>query len=103
MLVEIRRYQIRPGRLDEFVAFFETEVRPAMEASGMRILGMFTAVTEPDVFVYLRGFVDEAERDRQYRDFYESETWLDGMRDRALEMEIDYRVTLVRSAPGSAI
>jgi hypothetical protein len=103
MLVEIRRYRIEPGRLDEFVRFFTDEVHPAMEAAGMRILGTFTAVSEPDVFVYLRAFADEEERDRQYGAFYEGETWLGGMRERALDLEQDYEVLLVRSTPQSGI
>lgn len=103
MLVEIRRYTITPGRRDEFVEWFEGEVLPAMEAAGMRILGVFVGVDDPQAFWYLRAFASEEERERQTAAFYQSEAWLGGMRDRALEMEEDYRVELVRSTPRSPI
>ncbi len=103
MLIEIRRYTLVPGRRDEFVEWFESEVVPAMTAVGMRILGSFVSVDDPDVFVYVRGFVDEAERDLLTEAFYESDAWEGGMRAKALELEVDYEVELVTSTPGSAI
>ncbi|MGA7273111.1 MAG: NIPSNAP family protein [Acidimicrobiia bacterium] len=103
MLIEIRRYTLVPGRRDEFVGWFESEVVPAMARTGMRILGSFESLDDPDVFVYLRGFVDEAERSRLTEAFYESDAWRGGMRARAMELEVDYEVELVTSTPGSAI
>ena len=41
MLLEIRRYTIVSGKRDEFVAWFESDVLPVMEAAGMRIVGQF--------------------------------------------------------------
>lgn len=103
MLLEIRRYSIQPGRRDEFVAWFESTVLPAMEAKGMRILGQFVSTEDPDAFIYLRSFSDQEERDRQYRAFYESSEWLDGMREQALAMETGYRVEVVRPTSASKL
>ena len=103
MLVEIRKYEIEPGRRDEFVDWFETNVLPAMEHAGMEILGVFVDVEDPDVFFYLKGFESEAERDRINAAFYDGDPWLNTMRDRALEMETGYEVALVRSTDGSPI
>jgi hypothetical protein len=103
VLVEIRRYTLKPGRSEEFLSWFDEEVRPAMEEAGMRILGMFSAVEDPDVFIYLRGFGSAAERDRLTDAFYQSPVWTERMRARALDMELDYQVELVRSTPGSPI
>lgn len=62
MLVEIRRYTIKPGMREEFVDWFERKVVPKMEEAGMRILGVFVGVDDPQGFFYLRGFSSEEER-----------------------------------------
>jgi hypothetical protein len=98
VLVEIRRYVIVPGRRAEFAAWFEDTIRPAMEQTGMRILGTYLSRDDPDVFFYLRAFTDDAERDRQYRSFYESDPWLSEWRDRAMALEVEARVELVTPA-----
>lgn len=97
MLVEIRRYIVKPGRRDEFVRFFQGEVRPAMEAAGMRILGVYVGVEDSRSFFYLRGFHTSEERDRQLSSFYQGAVWLENLRERALAMEESFRVELVSS------
>lgn len=103
MLLEIRTYTLRPGKRPEFVAWFEEVVAPAMAASGMTVLGSFESVEDENVFVYLRRFVDEDERDRLTAAFYSSEVWLSGMKERALALESEYEVRLVRSTPRSTM
>lgn len=103
MLLEIRTYWLRPGRRSEFVAWFEDEVAPAMEAAGMTIVGSFESLDEDDVFVYLRRFRDEAERDRLTTRFYSGEAWLSGMKETAAALERDHEVRLVRSTARSAM
>lgn len=103
MLVEIRRYQIHEGRLDEFVRWFEAEALPAMTDAGVRIVGTFVDTEHPDVFVYLKAFESAEERERLNSEFYGSDLWLDTLRDRALEMEESYEVSVVESTPGSPL
>jgi hypothetical protein len=103
MLVEVRRYRLHPGRRDEFVDWFESTVVPEMERHGMRILGSFVDVEDPDVFVYLRGYRDDDERSRQIEAFYQSPRWLSEMKPHALELESGFEVALVRSTRGSHI
>jgi hypothetical protein len=103
MLLEIRTYTLHPGKRPEFVAWFEEEVAPAMEAAGMTILGSFESVEDDDVFVYLRQFAEEEERNRLTAAFYASEAWLSGMKEKALALESDYEVRLVQSTPRSAM
>ncbi len=85
MLIELRIYTAKPGRLNDFVQWFHSRSIPAMEAAGMRILD---ERPEPigDRFVWLRSFTDEKERRRQYDDFFLGEMWLGGLRDEAYEM-----------------
>ncbi len=102
MLVEIRRYQIKPGLRDTFVEWFEAEVVPEMQASGMRILGVFTTVEDPDGFVYLRAFTDADERLAQCESFYGGPAW-ESLKEPALAMEESYDVVLVESTMSSLI
>ncbi len=101
MLLEIRTYTLHPGRRDEFVEFFETEVIPAMQAVGMTIVGPFVSDDDPDLFVYLRPFVDDAQRTALSKAFYESDVWLGGMKERALALEQGYEVVVVTSTAGA--
>lgn len=103
MLLEIRTYKLQPGKGPEFVAWFENEVAPAMEAAGMPVLGSFVSTEDEDLFVYLRRFEDEEERDRLTAAFYSSDAWLSGMKAKALALEQSYEVTLLRSTPQSAM
>ena len=103
MLLEIRTYTLHPGKRPEFVDWFEDQVVPAMEASGMTIVGTFESIEDENVFVYMRSFADEKERDRLTSTFYESEAWLSDMKDRALALESEFEVRLVRSTERSAM
>ncbi len=101
MLLEIRKYTIKPGRRDEFVEFFDSEVLPAMQAHGLDVVGQFVSVDDEDTFWYLRRFADEADRQRKTAAFYESPVWLQVLRERALTLEAGYEVDTVVPAAGS--
>lgn len=103
MILEIRRYEIEPGRRDEFVAFFDEEVLPEMRKVGMQIIGQFVSVEDPNVFFYLRAFEDEAQRESQTAAFYDSPAWTGDLRDKALDMETGYHVDVVEPTAASAI
>lgn len=99
MLLEIRRYTIVPGRRDEFVAWFEEEALPVMEAAGMRIVGHFVDADDPDAFYYLRAFESVEQRDRQYAAVYETDVWERELKPYALALETSVRVETV--VPGA--
>ena len=102
-VVELRRYRLHPGRRDDLVALFERELVEPQEAVGMRPIGQFTDVDEPDQFVWLRGLADMETRDRGLRAFYGGPAWGEH-RDAANATMIDSDdVLLLRPAwPGSA-
>lgn len=103
MLLEIRTYRLHPGVRDRFVAWFMAEARPAMEEAGLPVIGPFVDDEDPDVFVYLRTFVDHADRDRRCEAFYASPVWLETLREPALSMEESYEVRLVEAVPGGTV
>ena len=103
MLLEIRRYTIVSGKRDEFVAWFESDVLPVMEAAGMRIVGQFVSDDDPDAFFYLRSFADSDERDRQCAAVYGSDLWKTTLAPYALALETDARIEVVTPTAGSTL
>ncbi|GLZ09458.1 NIPSNAP family containing protein [Actinomadura sp. NBRC 104412] len=75
-IVELRQYTLHPGRRDELIELFDRKFVETQEATGMRILGQFRDLDDPDRFVWMRGFRDMESRGRALTEFYvESETW----------------------------
>lgn len=100
MIVEVRSYRIRPGRRDEFIAFFESRAAPALRAHGMRVLGPMLDVENPNKFVFLRGFPSLEERDRLKEAFYEGPLWKNELEQIAMPMIESYDVILCETSPG---
>ena len=76
MIVEVRKYTIKPGLRAKFIEFFESRAMPARRDEGMAILGPMLDLENPDVFVWLRGFPSLEARDRMKTTFYEGDLWL---------------------------
>jgi hypothetical protein len=100
MIVEVRKYTIKSGLRANFIEFFETRSVPAMQESGMEIIGPLLDVENPDVFVFLRGFPSLEERDRMKKDFYEGKLWLNDLEAIAMPMLEHYDVILTETSSG---
>jgi hypothetical protein len=74
-VVELRQYTLKPGRRNELIALFERRFLEGQEQYGMQILGQFRRRTDPDQFVWLRGFADMEARRRALQDFYCGPVW----------------------------
>ena len=72
---ELRQYCVRPGKMAEWVKIMEEEIIPFQVSKGMVICGSFRGETDESVYVWLRRFNSEAEREAQYKAVYESEHW----------------------------
>jgi hypothetical protein len=72
---ELRQYTVRPGKMAEFIACMENEVFPFQISKGAVITGSFRGETDDTVYVWLRRFESEAERERLYKAVYESDHW----------------------------
>ena len=75
MFFELREYRTRPGQRERWVRFMEEQVIPFQVSKGMVIAGSFVGQEEDDLYVWIRRFDSEAERERLYAAVYESETW----------------------------
>ncbi|MFI9720439.1 NIPSNAP family protein [Streptomyces sp. NPDC052396] len=70
-VVELRRYTLRPGRRDELIDLFERHLVTPQEEAGMRLLGRFRDLDDPDRFIWLRAFTGMADRAESLAAFYE--------------------------------
>ena len=100
MIVEVRSYRIKPGRREEFIKLFETRAVPAQRTHGMKIVGPFLDVENPNKFVFLRSFPSLEERDRMKEAFYEGELWKNELEAIAMPMLDSYDVILCEASPG---
>jgi len=101
-VVELRQYTLRPGARDTLIELFEREFIESQEALGMRIIGTFRDLDNPDRFVWLRGFDDMDSRALQLQQFYRGPVWQEH-RDAANATMIDSDdVLLLRPAAASS-
>ena len=75
MIVELRRYTLRPGRRDELIELFDREFVETQEELGMAVLGQFRDLDRPGQFVWLRGFTDMRSRREGLTSFYSGPVW----------------------------
>jgi NIPSNAP len=87
-VIELRRYALHPGARDTLIELFERELVEPQEAVGMRVLGTFRDVDDPDSFVWIRGFADMAARGAGLQAFYGGSVWAEH-RDAANATMID--------------
>ena len=72
---ELRQYKVLPGQMDGWVRLMEEEIIPFQVSKGMVITGSFRGETDASVYVWLRRFDSEAQREALYKEVYESEFW----------------------------
>ena len=72
---ELRQYKVLPGKLEDWVRIMEQEIIPFQISKGMVICGSFQGETDPSIYIWLRRFESEAQREQLYKDVYESEFW----------------------------
>jgi hypothetical protein len=72
---ELRQYKVRPGMMAGWVKIMEEEIIPFQVSKGMVITGSFSGETDDSVYVWLRRFENETEREALYKAVYESDFW----------------------------
>ncbi len=75
MFFELREYRTFPGERENWVNFMEEIIIPFQVSKGMVILGSFVGQEEDDLYIWVRRFEDEVEREKLYEAVYESDVW----------------------------
>jgi hypothetical protein len=99
-IIEMRTYKLKPGKRSEFLEIFRSKSIPAHAEIGMKILGPFLSIEDPDTFFFMRGFPDLASRDPMKAKFYEGELWKRELENLLMPMIEKYDVVLVEDPEG---
>ena len=75
MFYELRQYRAQPGRREELARYMEDVIIPFQVGKGMVISGSFTGEKDEDLYVWIRRFENEAEREALYTAVYQSDEW----------------------------
>jgi hypothetical protein len=100
MIIEMRTYKTKPGKRAQFLETFRTRSIPAHLDIGMKILGPFLSVEDPDTFFFMRGFPDLPSREPMKTRFYEGELWKNELESILIPMLDKYEVILVEDVDG---
>jgi NIPSNAP len=100
MIIEVRTYKLKPGKRAQFLEIFRYKSVPAHNAIGMKILGPFLSIDDPDTFFFMRGFPDLPSREPMKAKFYEGELWKRELENVLMPMIEKYEVVLVDDPEG---
>jgi quinol monooxygenase YgiN len=74
-ILELRQYTLHPHKRDVLIDLFDREFVETQEVVGMRVMGQFRDLDDPDRFVWLRGFADMQTRKSGLEAFYGGPVW----------------------------
>jgi hypothetical protein len=100
MIIEMRAYKTKPDKRSQFLEIFRSKSIPAHAEIGMKILGPFLSVEDPDTFFFMRGFPDPASREPMKAKFYEGELWKGELENVLMPMLEKHEVVLVEDPDG---
>jgi hypothetical protein len=93
---ELRQYKIHPGKMDEWVRMMEEEIIPFQVSQGMVITGSYRGETDDSVYVWMRRFENEAERERLYTAVYQSDHWKNDIAPRIPDLMDRSAISVIR-------
>jgi hypothetical protein len=99
MFFELRQYRTRPGQRERWVKFMEETVIPFQISKGMVVIGSFVGEQDDDLYVWIRRFDSEEQREALYEAVYESDTWKNELSPLCGEMLYREKTVVTRIAP----
>ena len=99
MFFELRQYKARPGRRNDLAKYMEEVIIPFQTGKGMVITGSFTGERDEDLYVWIRRFESEAEREALYTAVYQSEEWKSTIGPKVGELLDREQIVVTRLSP----
>ena len=105
MIFELRQYRLKPGQRERWVKWMEEKIIPYQVSLGVVVLGSFIAEEDPDLYVWIRRFDSEQERQRLYAEMYQSPTWINEIKpvNDGMIIREKIQVTRLSATPKSVI
>ncbi len=105
MFFELREYRTLPGQRENWVKFMEEDIIPFQVSKGMTILGSFVGEEEDDLYIWVRRFESEEQREKLYAAVYESEYWVNEVAPKIPDMMDRSRIVVrrIEATPRSVI
>lgn len=102
---ELRQYRTKPGQRENWVKYMEETVIPFQISKGMVIIGNFVGEEEEDLYVWIRRFESEDEREKLYQAVYDCDQWKNEIADRVGELidRTQISVTRLEATPKSVL
>jgi hypothetical protein len=95
MFFELREYHTKPGQRERWVRFMEEVIIPYQVSKGMVVAGSFVGQEDETLYVWLRRFDSEAQREALYKAVYDTDTWKNEISPQVGEM-LDREKTVVK-------
>ena len=75
MFFELRQYRMKEGQKENWVKLMEEKIIPFQICQGMVVIGSFVGEQEEDLYVWIRRFESEEQREELYEKVYQSDYW----------------------------
>ena len=102
MFLKLRQYRTHPGQRNNWVKYMEEIIIPFQVSKGMVIVGSFVGEQEQDLYVWIRRFESESERERLYEAVYQSDEWMNNISPKIPEMLDRDKIVVTRIEPTAA-
>jgi hypothetical protein len=93
--VEIRSYNLKPGRHEEFLKLFRTEAFPMLTRAGIDVIAFGPSLHDEDSWFLMRSFPSLRDRQASEDAFYGSREWREGPRAAVLDCIESYTTVVV--------
>ena len=101
MFFELRQYRTKPGQRERWVELMEGTIIPFQISKGMVVIGSFIGEQEDDLYVWIRRFESEEQREQLYEAVYQSDTWKNELGPLCGELLYRERIIVTRLEPTS--
>jgi len=99
MFFELREYRTKPGQRERWVKFMEEVILPFQISKGMVVIGSFIGAEEDDLYIWIRRFDSEEQREALYAAVYQSDEWQNVIAPQIPEMMDREKIVVRRIAP----